>query len=203
MPDITPPADDKQGTTAQAGGTGGPVGKSEPRKLEFTQDEFDRIIAERVARAKPKDYDELVALKAQADAEAEARKTALEKATEARIEAERKAQDRVSAADAKLKRAAVLAEAVAQKAADPEIVALLLATSEEITVDEVGEVSGVREAVKKLLRERPVLAGGAPARSGGEFGGVDTPTLPAKVAEAEARGDHREARRLKLSQIIR
>jgi hypothetical protein len=156
-----------------------------PKKLEFTQEELDRIIAERVSRAKPKDYDDLVKLRDERAAAAEVEKTELQREKDARKEAERAAKEMNSKANAKLIRAALLTEATAQDTLDADIVVTLLTESPDIEVDDAGEVHGVKEAVAKLLKDKPILVRKGPSSSGGEFGGNDPKTRAAKIAELE------------------
>lgn len=204
MPEpIVPPPDSGAGNPPSGGLGTPPTPPEPPKKLEMTQEDFDRIIAERVARAKPKDYDDLVKLRDEQAAAEEAKKTDLQKERDARKAADEKASERVSKADQRLKRAAILAEAVAQKASDSDIVVALLMGSENIEVDEDGEVKGVAEAVKKLLKDKPVLVAGTSSRSGGEFGGADNQTIGEKITELERAGKFKEARALKIQQALK
>lgn len=186
------PADDKSKNTG---------GSEQPKKLEFTQEELDRIIADRVARAKPKDYDDLVKLREEREAAAEKEKTDLQREKDARAAAEAKAAETEAKANRILVKAAITAEAAAQNAADTETVVALLAGDESITVD--GEtVKGAKQAVKKLLEDKPFLVKArAPGQSGGEFGGNDSKTLKEQIQEAESKKDWALARRLKLGML--
>jgi hypothetical protein len=205
MPEpIIPTPDSGAGDPPKDGpGSGTPPTPPEPpKKLEFTQEEFDRIIADRVTRAKPKDYDDLLKLKAEREAAAEKEKTDLQKEKDARLAAEAQGTERVSKADAKLRRAAIMLEAAAQNAADTDIVLALLAGNDTITVDDDGEVLGVKEAVKKLLKDKPVLVKGSGGSStGGEFGGNDPATLAEQITSLERQGKYKEARELKMQQM--
>jgi hypothetical protein len=186
MPEIEKPADDGAGPGKPPEGTP-PTPPEAPKPITMTQEEFDRIIADRVRRAKPADYDDLLKLKAEKDAAAEAEKTELEKAKDAQKAAEKAVKDKNSLANAKLVRAELLSEATTQNAADTDIVIALLAGSKDITVDDDGNVLGVKEAVMQLLKDKPVLVKGkgAPSASGGEFGGSDPKTKAAKIADLE------------------
>ncbi len=186
MPDATPPADGTQGTGTPPEGTP-PTPPEAPKPLTMTQDELDRIIADRVRRARPADYDELLKLKAEKDAAAEAEKTELEKAKDAQKAAEKAAKEKDSRANAKLLRAEILSEATAQNAVDADTVAELLARSKDITVEEDGTVLGAKEAVTKLLAEKAFLVKGkgAPGASGAEFGGTTPANRVGKIAELE------------------
>ena len=59
-------------------------------------------------------------------------------------------------------------------------------------------MKGAKEAVKALLKEKPILAGTAGAASGGQFGGDDPRSIDEKIAEAERNGKWAEARDLKV-----
>lgn len=168
----------------------------------FTQEELDSVIEARLQRERSKfaDYEGLKE-KAKAFDEAEAaKKSELERA-QAEVQ---KAKDESSAALARangvLKRAAILAEAANQKAADPDTVAMLLLNAESISVNEDGEVTGAKDAVKKLLKDKPFLAGqtSSGGSSGGEFGGGEGPSLAQQIADAEAKGDYTTALSLKM-----
>lgn len=202
MPEGTESADAQAAATAAAAAAAtaaaGAAGAEPPKLISMSQEDFDRIIQDRVKRAVPADYEDLKKLKADRDAAAEQEKTDLQKANDAKAAAETAAADRTAKADAKLKRAAIIAEATAQKASDVDIVTALLAGSDDITVSDDGEVSGVKDAVKKLLKDKPVLVGGAGSRSGGEFGGNDNKTLDDQIKALEAEGKFAEARDLKI-----
>lgn len=204
MPGTITPEDGDEGATGKApdAGAGAPAGGSEPKKLEFTQDELDRIIADRVARAKPKDYDDLVKLRDAKAAADEKEKSDLQKEKDARVAAEAKAAETEAKANRILVKAAITTEAAAQNAADADTVFALLAGDESITVD--GEtVKGAKQAVKKLLEDKPFLVKTTTAgASGGEFGGNDAKTIAEKIKEAESKGDWSTARQLKLAQVV-
>lgn len=214
MPDNTPPPDSGAGTGA------GPEGKlpdppEAPKPVTFeSQEALDRVIADRVRRAVPADYADLLELKKKTDAEAEAKKTEDERKEDERKEREKKAAEKTRKADLKLIRAEVISEATAQNALDADIVFALLQGSKDIKVDDDGEVTGAKEAVSRLLTDKPSLAKGKiPGASGGEFGGNDPKTRQAKIAELEVKMNDpkltmserqaagREARELKLASI--
>lgn len=197
----TPPADGQQGTGTPPIGTpatGTPP--APPASKTFTQEELDAIVTDRLKRAVPKDYEELQKKAAAHDAAIEASKTELEKAQEKAAAAETARVEALSKANARILRAEIRAEAAAQKAVDPDVVIALLAGDDSISVDEDGNAVGVADAVKKLLKAKTYLVGsGAPARSGGEFGGNDGKTIDQQIAEAEKAGDFATARRLKIN----
>lgn len=195
------PADDSQGGGADDGAAGDDAKKSAaPKPITFdSQEALDKVIQDRVRRATPSDYEDLKAKAAKHDEAENAKKSDADKARDAQAEAERKAAERTSNADAKLRRAAILEAAVAAKAADTDIVLALLASDSSITVDDAGEVSGAKAAVKKLLDSKPMLKSGAlPGAAGGEFGGNDQRTIDERIAELERAGKYAEARDLKV-----
>lgn len=203
MPETqTPPAD---GTTGDAGAQTPAVGtiNVETGKT-FTQADVDRIVADRVARAKPADYDEAKAALEEQRKRQEGEKTEIQKLTEANqtTQAERDAARRE--ADEVRRGAAVQIEALKQ-GADEELVALALATDTSIEVKD-GKVIGAKEAVEKLLERKPNLKIGGPGRqSGGEFGGVNQTTVHEQITALESKGDKAslaEARRLKIAQQL-
>lgn len=182
------PADDGAGTGTEPEGNKPPTPPETPKKLDITQEELDRIIADRVRRAKPDDYDDLLKMKAERDAEVEAKKTEEQRKEDERKERERKTNEKNSKANAKLIRAEVIAEALAQNVIDADIVVALLSGSKDIKVDDDGEVTGAKEAVAQLLTDKPMLIKGSKSSSaGGEFGGNDPKTTVAKIAELEQR----------------
>lgn len=201
MPDTpTPPADGTQGDagaqTPAAGDTNPKTGKT------FTQDELNAIVADRVARAKPADYDEAkAALEAQKKRE-EGEKTEIERLTEANQTTQKERDDARREADEVRRSAAVQVEALKQ-GADEELVALALAGDTSIEVKD-GQVIGAKEAVEKLLERKPNLkVGGVGRQSGGEFGGKDGQTVQEQINALKGKGDRAslaEARRLEIAQ---
>jgi hypothetical protein len=140
----------------------------------FSQADVDRIVGERLARAKaepPPDYDELKKAKARLDEIEAANKTELEKAAERAAQAEAKATAAEDRARKALLRSAVTSAAVTAGAVDPDaVLALLDKTS--LTVADDGTVSGLDDAVKALLEAKPYLVGKAvtPPPGGGDGG---------------------------------
>lgn len=204
MPETgTPPAD---GTTG-AEGTGTPdpkAGDTNPATGKtFTQAELDAIVQDRVARAKPADYDEAKQALAEKKAREEGEKTDLQKAKdrETELTGERDAARRE--ADEVKRSAAVQIEALKQ-GADEELVALALAGDTSIEVKD-GKVTGAKEAVEKLLERKPNLKTGGTRQSGGEFGGTDGTTVAEEIAALEKKGDKEsmaKARQLKIAQHL-
>lgn len=158
------------------GGEGEGAGGEPERK--FSQADIDRIVQDRLARAKikpPADYDDLKAAKARLDELEAASKTELEKAQEA----QRKADERATAAEARAnetaRRHAIEREAVKAKAADPDDVFAVLQTTAKyrdmVTTDDDGQVSGVEDAVKAILADKPHLVGKVSTPTGDGDGG--------------------------------
>lgn len=205
MPEGTPPADGQQGDPPDSGKT---PSESKPGRT-FTQEELDALVSERLRResAKYADYEDLKAKAGQYDESQKAQQTELERAQgELKTEKERGQQIEANA-NAKLKRASILAEAGVQDAADPEVVVAVILASEasaDIAVDKDGNVTGAKEAVKKLLKEKPFLVKGSstPGASGGEFGGTSSKTLAEQITEAEKAGDRQRVIELKAQQML-
>lgn len=174
------------GGTVDATGVDAPdavdvAGKAETRT--FTQEDVDRIVRERVARAKttpPADYEDLKAAAARLAEIEEASKTQAEKDREAREAAERDRDAALERANQRLIHAEVLAEATRQKAMKPEHLHRLIDT-EAVTVGDDGQVTGASEAVKAFLEANPEYVGGRPGGSAdqGARGGAN------QVTEAE------------------
>lgn len=203
MPEPQTPAD---GTTGDGGGTPAPQSQQAPPVSKtFTQEEVDRLIQERLARATkvPDDYE---AAKAALDREAQRKedeKTEVQKLTEAKAAADAE-RDEARSEVAKVKReTAIQIEAYAQ-GADAEMVVLALANDESIKLVK-GQIEGAKEAVTALLEKKPHLKLGQGGRSGGEFGGRDTTTVAEEIAALERKGDAeslRQARDLKIAQMV-
>jgi hypothetical protein len=127
----------------------------------FTQEQVDRLIGERLARAKaepPADYADLKTKAAEFDKLQEAQKTELEKLQERAVQAEQQAAQIKQVADQRLLEAAVLAEATRQKAIKPEHLHRLL-DMDSVTVGDDGQVTGVQGAVKAFLDANPEYVG--------------------------------------------
>lgn len=159
-----------------SGGDGGGDGGDPPKS--FTQADVDRIVQERLSRAKlrpPTDYEDLKAKAAKLDELEAANKTELERAQEA----QRKADERAEAAERRSqeisRRHAIEREAAKQKAADPDDVFAVLQTSAKyrdmVTMDDDGQVTGVEDAIKAILTDKPHLVGKVSTPAGDGDGG--------------------------------
>ena len=118
----------------------------------FTQAELDALIRDRLARERSKyaDYDDLKS-KAEKYAEyQEAQKSELQKAQEAADKAERAKQEALGRANERLIRAEFIAAASQLQVKHPAD-AFALADRNAIEVAEDGTVTGVREAVERLV----------------------------------------------------
>ena len=139
--------------------------KSDPEPAGFqaitSQDQFDRMVKDRIARVKatpPADYEDLKAKASKFDELDAANKSELEKANERAERAEKERQDAIETANKRLIAAEILAEASAQKALKPEHMHRLIDTG-EVTVGDDGQVTGVKEAVQAFLKANPEYVG--------------------------------------------
>lgn len=171
-----------------------------PDDGKLTQDQVDKLIEKRLARAKRK-WEE--------DAEAARRReqmSAEERLKAEKEEAEKRAAERVDAANKR----AIQAEAKVQAAAlgiRPERIAhaLRLADLSGVDVDDAGEPDAktIKTALESVVKDLPELKGSGAGRNGGEFSGGDhqPENLDDKIREAEKAGDLRLARSLKLQKF--
>lgn len=133
-------------------------------KVYMTQEEVDRVVAQRLARdrkeveSKLATFDELKSKAEQFDALQAEQKSELEKLMERAEKAEREREEIAKRADRAAIRSALVAEASRQGAIDPEDVVALLA-AQDFVIGEDGSVDGVQEAVSGLLESKPHLAG--------------------------------------------
>jgi len=158
------------GSTNQQTAAAAQSGGGEPKT--FTQEQVDRIVQERLARAKstpPADYEDLKAKAAKFDQLEEANKSDLEKANDAKARAEAEAADwksKFEQAQAEQERAhevtrlaaqyGVNAETLSRMAGDVEDNAKYLASVEESrpkfgSMGDGGDGGGVRETLEDRL----------------------------------------------------
>lgn len=181
----------------------------EPPKT-FTQDELDKIVAERIARERKKyaDYDDLKKKAEEYEkAEAERKKaemTAQERLEAEKAEAQRKAQEAEEAAQRALSAAnqrliksefKLLAKEAGIRA-DALEDAYKLADVSGVTVDEDGNIAGVKAVVDALIANKPYLVEQPPKKEpktvGGPSGysaGDEMKTLEAQLEEAKKKRD--------------
>lgn len=186
-----------QGAGDGAGDAGSGTGGDAPRT--FTQTELDKIVQDRVARAKsapPSDYEELKAAKVKLDELEAASKTEQEKAAERATKAEADAKAAIANANTRLIQAEVLAAATAAKAIKPAHLHKLIDLN-GVTVGDDGQVTGAEEAVKAFLDANPEYVGargsGGSADQGARSGGANQlhstdGMSPAEIAKALSEG---------------
>jgi hypothetical protein len=174
---------DDAAATAGAGDQGGDGGQGDPGAdggqaagappagdagRTFSQADVDRIVQERLARAKttpPADYEDLKQKAAKLDEIEKANQTELERAQARAAELEQREQR----AKQTLIEAAVLAEGTRQQAIKPEHLHRLIDLN-EVTVGDDGRVTGVSEAVKAFLDTNPEYVGTARAAGSADQG---------------------------------
>lgn len=149
--------DTGQGTGGSGEGSGGSGDTFEPIT---SQADLDRLLGRRLRdeRARFADYDDLKVKAAKLDEIEAANQSELEKLQKKAADAEAARERAESSARETTVRSAIIAEAVRQKAIDPDAVASLVPVS-SIEVDAEGRPQGVEEAVKSLLAEKAYLVG--------------------------------------------
>ena len=192
VPPVAPPVPDPPAPPPPA---------AEPPKT-FTQAELDRIVQERVARAKadpPADYAEAIAKAKQFDELQAANQTELEKAQASAAKAAEERDAALERAKTTALRSAVITAASKAGAVDPDDVFALL-KKDAVTVGDDGQVTGAEEAVKALLEAKPHLVGKAAPTGSADGGAQGTPgpaqlsrddiktMTPDAIVEAKAKG---------------
>lgn len=176
----------------------------EPERT-FSASDVDRIVRERLARAKtkpPDDYEELKAKAARLTELEQANQTELEKAQARAVELEQKATDASARAQEALLRSAVVSEAARKNVVDPEAAFALLDRA-ALELDADGAPTNIADAMDALLKNKPYLAGGKAtgaadqgARQGGAQGQLSREQLKtmssAEIVKAQDDGrlDH-------------
>lgn len=195
-PDEPPPADPPAAD---------PPPVDPPADRTFTQADVDRIVQERLSRAKaapPADYEELKQAAERLKEIEEANKTELEKERDRAAKAEERAvKVEQEARDIRL-RSALLAEAAKadRNIVDPDA-AIALLDKTTLTLDDEGNPTNVAEAMDSLLKAKPYLVatGGTRgnadqgARGGGAAGQITEAQLKTMSPEAIDKA-HREGR---------
>ncbi|MCB0003557.1 MAG: phage scaffolding protein [Anaerolineae bacterium] len=166
----------------------GANGHSQDRAT-FTQTDIDRIVADRLTRERQKfaDYDDLKSKAAKltdlekaqmSEAEKQAARVAELEAQIAQAQADAQAQ--MKAANRRLIQSALVAEATAARFHKPED-AYRFVDMDALKVDDAGNVSGAKDAIKTLAKERGYLVntGTAPDINAGSVSAT-------KQAEQEA-----------------
>lgn len=174
-----------------------PAGSPPPAPATFTQADLDRIIADRLARAKtepPPDYAELREKAQKYDDHAAAQLSETERLTKAVADADARAAAAADRASTALQRSAIVAAAVRHGSHDPDAVFALLDRS-AVTVADDGTVTGADDAVKALLTEKLYLVGKPPTPTpGGADSGVRS-TPPAPDVDNMSMADYIAARK--------
>jgi hypothetical protein len=168
-----------------------PTPPADPPARTFSQEDVDRIVQERLARAKstpPADYDELKKKAAEFDKIEEANKTELEKAREQVAKAEERAAKISEQARETRLRSTILAEAarVNRHVVDPEAVVVLLDRS-KLEFDDDGEPTNITKVMDELLEARPYLVAqqGGGARGNADMGARGVPAGVKQLTEAD------------------
>lgn len=157
----------------------------------FSQADVDRIVQERLSRAKaapPADYEDLRKKASEWDQLQEANKSEVERLNDRATAAEQRAEQLAARATQAVIRAAVVAEAARANAIDADAVLALL-PADQVTVNDDGTVTGAAEAVAGVLQARPYLVGSQrPAFTpGGADGGVRPGAAPGTFTRAQLR----------------
>ena len=148
-----------------AQGSGEPPETGHGDGKTFTQDELNRVVADRLTRERSKyaDYDDLKKQAAKLQEIEDAQKSELERAQEAQRVAETAAKQATANADQRLMQAEFLAAAALAGVAHPED-AYALADKTAVLKGDSGALTGVNEAVKALVDAgRLVMSGRPPA----------------------------------------
>lgn len=174
--------------------------ESNPSKT-YSQEELDRIVAQRVQKSKAqfKDYDEYKQAAQRLAELEESRKTEAERLlgqldkykTEAQQATERE-QQAIARANSMLVRSAVVREAARANAVDPDDVYALADAHgllSGVQIGDDGQVAGVDAAVKQLLDDRPHLVG----RPSGGFDGGARQNAPVANSRADLNAQIRKA----------
>lgn len=144
----------------------------------FTQEDVNRIVAERIVREREKfsDVDELRAKAEKWQEFEESQKSELQKAREAKEAAEANANAVIGQANNRLIQAEFISIASRYGVAHPED-AYALANKLTVEINEAGQVVGVDEAVKELVDAGRLVLTGKPtaANLNGGAGGGDRP----------------------------
>ena len=170
------PATEKPGTVDAAAS-----GKQAEEVRAFTQQELDRIVAERLARQKQQygDYAELKERATKWAAYEEAQKTEAQKTQELLTKLQLERDTALQVANDRLIRAAFLAESAKLGVLYPGDV-YALAELAGVTIDERGTVQGATEAVKAVVEagrvplQAQIVAGNARQQPGKLDGGAGT-----------------------------
>lgn len=138
-------------TGSGAEGSGEGSKKTEDEKL-FSQTQLDDIIGRRLAKER-KAWE-----KTMKDAEETAKLSEIEKLKKEKEDADKSKADIITKANQRLIKSEVIVKAVALKIVDPDA-AYALMDKTDIEVSDDGEVVGIDDALKKLVKNKPYLIG--------------------------------------------
>ncbi len=160
---------DGEGQEGQEGGNseGQGQGQGENNKT-FSQEDLDKIIQKRLAKAQKQWQTELE------EAKKKEQMTAEERLKAEKTEAENKAKDAVSKANNLVKTAEAKAQALALGVKPEKVTYLLkLADLDSVEVSEGGEVdqNALKGAIETVLKDLPELKGATAGNGGGDFSG--------------------------------
>ena len=148
-------------------------GEQSDDMVRMTQEQLNAVIARRVERASStaeaavleklgfKSTDELAKTVADYQALQEAQMSELEKAQKRAEDAQRARDEAFARANSRLLRAAFI-EAGAELHVQHPLDAMALADAEAVTIDEQGNVTGVKEQVERLIAEKRLPTTGRP-----------------------------------------
>ncbi len=175
------------GDGAGAAGAAGGADDGNAFQPITSQDQFDRMVKDRIARVKatpPADYEDLKARAAKLDEIEAANLSELEKANARAEKAEQESAAALDAANKRLIQAEILAEATTQKALKPEHMHRLIDTG-QVTVGDDGQVTGAKEAVEGFLKANPEYVGSGRPGGSADQGARDGTTGVKQVTEVE------------------
>jgi len=125
--------------------------KKEDEKL-FSQEQLDSVIGKRLAKEK-KAWD-----KAKKEEEDKAKLSETDRLKLEKADAEKASADVLKTANERLAKAVVMTKAVALKIVDPDA-AYTLMDKTDVDVSDSGKVTGIDEALAKLIKDKPYLIG--------------------------------------------
>lgn len=202
---------DTDGAAGQGAPTDPPAGGPPPdpksgegESKTFSQAEVDRIVQERLARAKakpPADYEDLKAAAAKLAEIEEANSSELEKAQRRATEAEEAAKALKEQHSSYQIDTAIRLAAIEAKAADPGDVVKLL-DRDGVTIGDDGQVTGVEDAVKGLLKAKPHLVGQQGPTGDGD-GGRRGSSAPGQLTRADVQQLAKSGRHEEIAQARR
>ena len=183
-----------EGSTQTSAGTDGGQkqtqtdGQDKPGNKTFTQEELDAVIADRLKREreKTKDYADLKKKAEEYDKWQASQMTEQEKLQKELAAAQSKAGIALAAANERLIKAEVKAQALALGIIDPDA-AYALMDKTSVKVDDAGNVAGVKESLEALAKAKAYLIGQkqalGSASNPGAGGGISAVEAARKLAQ--------------------